>query len=232
MSRANFRDYASALPGICTAEPQWLQDELSSVNGLLARWLDKTSAGYDGAWSSDELKLLQQGAETVGPVLEIHAGNLVALRDCAFGKARAFPELIRRGETYIEQARQRMREADSITAWRISKKAIELWQQEQPTREANAKRGCPDRVVYGKAQIYYAIERDDGQVRWLFCDGAQVRSLAEGGTELQVPDDLTQAQRRRIKARKYLEAASDFPASRIDRPPSLPERLDTVSEHR
>ncbi len=231
MSRATFRDYASARPGICSAEPRWLQDELSSVNGLLARWLDRTSAGYDGVWTPDEVKLLQQGAETLAPLLEAHVRNLESLRGCSFGHGTAFPELIRRGERYVEQAQQRMREADSIVAWRIAKKAVELWHREQPLREADARRRCPDRVVHGSAQVYYAVEREDGQVRWLFCDGAKVQSLADGGTELQVPDGLTRAQRRRIQSRKYLSAAKDFPSSRIDRPPSFPERLDTVSEH-
>ncbi len=232
LSRANYRDYAAARPGICSAEPRWLQDELSSVNGLLSRWLDRTSAGYDGAWTSDDLELLQQGAETLEPLLEVHARNLEALRACSFSDGRAFPDLLQRGESFIRQARVRMGEASAITGWRIARKALDLWKREQPVREVQAKRRCPDRVVYGRGEIYYAAERVDGQVHWLFCDGARVQSLAEGGTELQLPDGLSRVQRRRIKARKYLEAANDYPTGRIDRPPPLPERPDTVSQHR
>jgi hypothetical protein len=232
LSRANYRDYTTARPGICSAEPRWLQGELSSVNGLLSRWLDRTSAGYDGDWSREDLELLQKGSETLKPLLETHAGNLEALKACSFSEGRAFPDLTERGRELIDRARQRMGEAESIAAWRIARKAQALWHREQPSREVLAKRACPDRVVYGKAQVYYALERPEGRVRWMFCDGAQVNSLAEGGTELQLPPGLTRSQRRRMKARRYLQAAKDYPAHRIDRPPGLPERTDAVSEQR
>ena len=39
MSRVEYRDYAAAKANPCDAEPRWLADELTAVNGLLARYL-------------------------------------------------------------------------------------------------------------------------------------------------------------------------------------------------
>ena len=58
MGRAEYRDYGGAR-ALCEAEPRWLADELSSVNGLLARFLSSTEQAGDPAIA----KLLNDLAE-------------------------------------------------------------------------------------------------------------------------------------------------------------------------
>jgi hypothetical protein len=224
--RANYRDFSTASRSLCTGEPRWLQDEFSSVNGLLARWLEETSAGYDGAWTSEQLSLLQRGISELGPLLEIHAQNLVQLRTCRFAKERAFPDLIQRGDAFIEQVRHRMVEGPAIMAFRAARLAQQMWHTEQPMRELRSRAVCPAKVLPGASAIHYAVESDAGVTRWLFCDGGQVTRRRHQEPEVQLPSGLTAAQRKRVKPAAYLKAVADYPEAGVDRPPAPPRRLD------
>lgn len=225
--RASYRDYEAAKQSICSAEPRWLQDEISAVNGVLNRWLERTNHGFDAEWPTADMDLLVKGANTLPAVIEVHEKNLNAMQNCRFGDDRGFPAMIKWGRDYVERARARIQEAPAIREFVVAKTALELWRTERPRREIVAKNRCPDRVRAGSAQIYYAWETEDGQMRYLFCDGARVVTKA-GTLEFEAPTGLSRREKRRVKARNYLQAAQNWPRGSIDIPPDLPERPDSA----
>ncbi len=231
--RASYRDYANSPTSICSAEPRWLQDQLSSVNGIMSRWLDKTSKGYEDTWSSDELSLLEEGSRTLPPLLEVHGRNLEDLARCSFGDERAYPDLRERGLELIVRVRERIDFAPKLQAYITARDVRDLWKRERHLREAQARTGCPARPPRrGPPPIYYAWQTEGGETRWLFCDGARVTELPGGATTFDPPGDLSARERRRLNAKTYLKAAAAYPQTRVDRAPALPDPQSMTAAER
>lgn len=219
-SRATFRDYAAADTSICTAERRWLQDELASVNGVLARWLDRTSAGPEGVWTREQLDLLEQGVQTLPPVLEIHAKALEDLERCDFHDQGAMPDLRQRGREFIQMARRRIEDAPNTLAYVTAKAQLDAWREERTARQRNARSVCPERPKVGTPQLYYGWQDEEGRQQWLFCDGAKVVSRGSEALHFEPPAGASRKELRRVKPRAYLQAAKNY--DRLDRPPRLP----------
>lgn len=221
--RATYRDYPTSPASICSAEPRWLEEELQSVNSVLAQFLDRTGTPADEPWSSRDLDLLQEGMKSLPPVLRTHERNLQALADCGFADRRGLPILRQRGLEYVADVRERLKGAPALLEYLAAKRSLERWRREQPSREYDAKATCPEqRKRRATPEIYYAYEAETGQVRWLFCNGAQVVTAPSSTLEFRPPVDASRRELRRLKAKDFLQAAREFPNAQIDRPPALP----------
>lgn len=235
MARADYRDYAAAQASPCDAEPRWLTDELSAVNGLLSRFLQGTeeAGNLEAPNQARHLALLQEGAETLAPVLQVHENNLAGLRDCDFRNTGAFPELARRGTELIQETRSRLAEAPSIIASIQLREAQRAWLDEAPKREATARQTwCSARPVVGSADLYFARQYPNGRTEWLFCDGHVVEARPGGEPVLISPDGLSRAERRRVKPQRYLDAAREYPKEEIDRQPGSEASTGAASKER
>lgn len=222
MARAEYRDYARAGTSLCDWEPRWLSDELSSLNGLLARFVSETeqAAHPDAIEHVQHLALLQEATRTLEPVLKIHSQNLTALEGCDFRRTGAFPELARRGRELLEQAKARLAEAPAALAAVELREAQRKWRAEAPVRESLARETwCTPNPSVGNADLYFARQRANGRIEWHFCDGHKVEESASGELQLITPEGLTRRERRRIQPQRYLDAAKAYPASEIDRMP-------------
>lgn len=232
MGRAEYRDYGGAR-ALCEAEPRWLADELSSVNGLLARFLSSTEqAGEPEALHHEEhLALLGEASRTLAPVLAVHARNLQALPECDFHRSGAFPEISRRGVELVKGAQARLEGASAARAAAELKHAQRKWAEEAPAREAAAKETwCTANPTVGNADLYFARQHPNGRTEWLFCDGVMVEVLSGGEPTLVTPDWLSRKERRRIQPQKYLNAAKAYPSEEIDRQPSSGVDLGAASK--
>lgn len=222
LARAEYRDYSGAQTSPCDAEPRWLTDELSAVNGLLARFLRETAKAGDLEAVNQEkhLALLQEATDTLEPVLKVHAANLTELRACDFRNTGAFPELARRGTDLVQRAWERLAEAPGIIAAKQLREAQKQWLDQAPVREAEARRTwCAPRPTVGSADLYFAREYPNGRTEWLFCDGHVVESRPGGEPVLVGPEGLSYRERRRVVPKRYLEAARNYPPEEVDRQP-------------
>jgi hypothetical protein len=222
MARAEYRDYSGARAELCDVEPRWLVDELSSVNGLLSRFLASTKEAVtpQSLEHAEHLELLKEATRTLGPVMETHRKNLAALSECDFRRTGAFPEIARRGTELLELSKARLAEASTAVAAAELLKAQKKWAEETPAREAAAKATwCPRNPKLGQGELYFARQYPNGRIEWLFCDGVMVEVPAGGEPQLVTPEWLSNRERRRIQPERYLEAAKNYPASEIDRQP-------------
>jgi len=222
MARAEYRDYSDARVDLCDGEPRWLGDELSSVNGLLSRFLANTreAATPQSLQHAEHLELLKEASRTLSPVMETHRKNLAALSECGFRRTGAFPELARRGAELLELSKARLTEASSAVAAAELLKAQKKWAEEAPAREAAAKETwCAPNPKLGHGELYFARQYPNGRTEWLFCDGVMVEESAGGEPQLVTPEWLPSRERRRIQPQRYLDAAKAYPASEIDRQP-------------
>ncbi|MFY1826678.1 hypothetical protein ACN47A_12240 [Myxococcus fulvus] len=222
ISRADYRDYGGAKANPCDAEQRWLSDELTAVNGVLARFVNGTDK-LDTPASPDhaqQVELLKEAQQTLPPVLAVHENNLRGLSRCGFKDKGAFPEIARRGGELVKEARSRLSDADSVLTAVSLRQAQDQWKEESPQREATA-RGtwCTAEPKIGEATVFYARAGLDGTFRWHFCDGSLVEQRAGAEPTYVEPEGLNKRDRRRIQPPRYLEAAANFPAEEIDRPP-------------
>ena len=222
MARAEYRDYSGARADLCDVEPRWLVDELSSVNGLLARFLSSTKEAADpkSLQHAEHLALLQEATRSLSPVIEIHRKNLAALRECDFRQTGAFAEIARRGTELLELSKARLAEASVALAAAELLRAQQRWAEEAPAREVQLPL-AELRVARAPRRLRGSLARQypNGRTEWLFCDGVMVEASAGGEPELVTPEWLSSRERRRIQPQRYLEAAKAYPASEIDRQP-------------
>lgn len=221
ISRAEYRDYVGAKANICDAETRWLTDELSAVNGLLARFLSSTDQ-VKNPHSVDyksHTELLKEAQGSLGKVLDVHQSNLQALQQCGFAKSGAFPELTKVGTELVQQSRARLAEGTQLVAVAAEQRK---WLDEAPQREQTARQTwCAKNPEVGNTDLYYARMFADGRTEWLFCDGHIVHSGTNGGEPtLQSPEGLSAKDRRKVKPPRYIEAARNYPKEEIDKQPT------------
>jgi hypothetical protein len=221
MARADYRDYTGAQANICDAEPRWLTDELSAVNGLMTRFLSETEQvknprSVDYARS---VELLKEASGSLEKVLKVHQSNLQAMQKCGFAKSGAFPDIAKRGAELMEQSRARLAAGGQLVALEDLQRK---WKEEAPQREQAARQTwCAKTPEVGSTDLYYARKYADGRTEWLFCDGHVVQSAANGGEPTLVsPEGLSARDRRKVKPPRYLEAAQGYPAEEVDKQPT------------
>ncbi|WP_375761338.1 hypothetical protein [Corallococcus exercitus] len=232
MSRAEYRDYAGAKASPCDAEPRWFQDELTAVNGLLARFVKETEQAEDlkALEHAKHLALLEEGLRTLPPVLKVHEANLRALTSCDFRRTGAFPDLAQRGATLLTEARERMALGPRIQAAAALREAQKQWREQGPEREAKARATwCPQDPKVGQPDLYFARLSPEGRTEWFFCDGHVVEKSGDAEPALLSPEGLSKWERRRVQPKKYLDAARDYPASEMDRQPTAATLEGTAS---
>jgi hypothetical protein len=222
LSRAEYRDYTAARSDICDAEPRFLTDELSAVNGLMERFLSSTDQAKNpnSVDHTRHVELLKEASGSLGKVLDVHQANLRALQKCRFAKSGVFPQLGQRGQELVEQSRARLAEAGEMLALR---EAQAKWKEEAPQREQTARQTwCAKTPEVGSTDVYYARQFADGRIEWLFCDGHVVQSAPAAGGEptLVSPEGLSAKDRRKVKPPKYLEAAKAYPMEEVDKQPT------------
>jgi hypothetical protein len=233
MGRAEYRDYSGARADLCDSEPRWLADELSSVNGLLSRFLSSTEEATkpQALHHAEHLALLQEATRSLGPVMEIHRQNLAALRECGFQGTGAFPDIALRGAELLERAKARLADSSGALAAAELQRAQQAWAEEAPAREATARRTwCASSPKLGNADLYFARQYPNGRTEWLFCDGLMVEEAAGGTPQLITPEWINRKERRRIQPQRYLDAAKNYPASDIDRQPSSSPGSGAISK--
>lgn len=207
------RDFAGA--SICEAEPRFLLDELSSVNGLLGRFLKDVANGGAEPLSEAAIALVEEGGTRLPPLLEVHQRSLRFVARCEFAAQGAWPTLISRGNTLVADTHRRLETApEEVRALRAAQ-ALEAWHKELRAQQDSARRACPRRSA---APVVYFAWREAGRTTWLFCDGAQVTREGQQRPELEAaPEEL--ARGRRPHEGAYLSATGRYPTGAVMAPP-------------
>lgn len=212
--RATVREFSGQ--SICEAEPRFLLDELSSVNGLLTHFLHDVPADAGADWSEKAMALVEEGSARLPALLALHQRSLEALERCQFAAQGVWPSLISRGARLISRVRACLEEAPEELRRVRSARMMEVWQQERLAQQDSARRTCPRRLR--KPFIYFAW-REGLRTTWLFCDGAQITREAHRSPELEPPPPgFVRGKRPTDKA--YQAAVARFPKAGVIAPPA------------
>ncbi len=185
--RASYSSYPS-LGAVCEAEPQWLAEELDSVNTLLEGFLSKGTT-RNNAWKENQLPLLEEAARVLPPMVEAHDAALKGLAGCELRKTRLFPALLERGEKLVKEARVEVGQLPQLVKFTRHRVVLERWEAERVKSQAEARAKCSK----GNGPvIYFAHEDEFGTRRWLFCDDSVVVAPV-GKTWEREPADLKKA---------------------------------------
>lgn len=185
--RASYSLYSS--PGaVCEAEPQWLADELDSVNALLDGFLAKGTT-RNNAWKESQLPLLEEAARVLPALVDAHAATLTGLEGCELKKTRLFPALLERGQRLVKEARTEVGQLPELVRFTRHRVVLERWEADRMKAQATARETCKKS---DKPVIYFAYEDEFGTRRWLFCDDSLVIAPA-GKTWEREPKDPKKA---------------------------------------
>ena len=205
-----YKDYSAAPGGACEGQAGWLAEELRAVNDGLAfalmdaqrRTLDEKRLSELEAVEKDELARFRRSLEVIrrcpGPFLTRLGGQPERAADLLDSLHEA-----------IEGGRERLATA----------KVEQQWRETLRTRKQSAKeQWCAGEAV-ASPEVYYAFEQD-GVVRFLFCNGAEVEQRADGSREVTAEPPPAARRRRGAPRPKYTEIVERFPSDDIDRAPA------------
>lgn len=219
-SRAAFRAYGPGTVDICDAEPQWLSEELASVNALLRRFLTAMDRPPGAHWSSEDVRVLEQGLKVLPEVLEAHRKNLAAVRRCSFSRKSAFVDVLKTGTRQTSDALRRLASGQKQLAYLKAAKELDAWHQRIRDERSKLASFCER----PSATVYSAYENESGDVRYFFCDDAQVTFPSGGQTpEVSRPPGLSGRRLRTWKEQPYVKRAKAFPQSDVRVPPPVPD---------
>jgi len=210
-----FRPWGGA--GICDAEPRFLLDELSAVNGGLSRWLDRARGDTPEVWSESRIAEVNAQSKVLGELVREHTVNLEAVARCGFAGTPAFVYVRSRGVELLETVAARARELDTVHARARAARAHAAWARGLDAEREAARRECPARSAVPR--VFFAWRNDEGVTRWLFCDGVSVEQPLNGGPVVLQPPGGSAKVKARFGEAQYLDAARGYPAGRVSTPP-------------
>lgn len=221
-----YRDYTRVKGSLCDANPRLVGPELQKINEALEQFVSKTAGASKPEATAEEVDLLREGSQSLGPVVDAQSRNLAGLSGCDFKRQAPFPDLMKKGNEIVTQAKARLAEAPSVLAAAEKRLAEQKWREESAARETTAKQTwCGGKVIVGSGDVYFARQETDGKMQWLFCDGIMVEWMSGSEPAVIVPDTISKRDRRRIQEKRYLEAVKSYPAEEIDKfgAPKKPE---------
>lgn len=219
-SRGAFRAYGAGTVDICDAEPQWLAEELASVNALIRRFLAATDRPSEAEWSREEISVLEQGLAVLPEVLNAHRKNLSAVKRCSFARQAAFVDVLKTGTRQNSDAARRLAAGQELLTDLKAARELEQWRRRIREERAELASFCDGAT----ATIYFAYENEQGDVRYFFCDDAQVTFPNGKQTpEVSRPAGLSGRRLRAWKEGPYVKRAKAFPRSEVRVPPTLPD---------
>jgi hypothetical protein len=217
-SKVEYRDYGLVKGSLCGADPRQLGPELKKINELLEQFVSKTEEASKPEATAEQVELLREGSKSLGPVVQAHSKNLAGLSGCGFKKQAPFPEIAKKGEEVLKQAKARLDEAPAVLAAADQRLAATKWAEESAAREATAKQTwCKANTAVGSGDLYFSRQEADGKTRWLFCDGIVVEQASGGEPAVLIPESMSKKDRKRVQDKRYLEAAKTYPAEEIDK---------------
>ncbi|MFO0595721.1 MAG: hypothetical protein U0228_10460 [Myxococcaceae bacterium] len=183
--RASYSEYASK-EAVCDAEPQWLAEELHSMNVLLDAFLDKGTTRR-GAWAEGDLPLLEQAVKVLPAAVKAHEFALGALPSCAVAKSGRLPDILARGQKLLAEAKDEVGRLPELAAFTKKRVKLERWERDRAEAEAAAQATCKGSKPT-ELRIYFAWQDEFGVRRWKFCDGAVVEARPTKPWDYLVPE--------------------------------------------
>jgi hypothetical protein len=171
--RASYSVYATP-EAVCSAEPQWLAEELDSVNTMLDGFL-ALGTTRNNAWKEHQLPLLEEASRVMPAMLRAHEVTLVGIEGCELKNTRLFPKLIARGRKLVKEAHMEVDQLPQLIRFTQHRVDVERWEKERDEAEEVAKAKC---VKAPEPFIYFAYEDEFGTRKWLFCDDTEVIARA------------------------------------------------------
>ena len=167
--RASYSLYSSPA-AVCVAEPQWLAEELDSVNVMLEGFLSKGTT-RNNAWRESQLPLLEEAARVLPSMVQAHEATLIGIEQCELKDTRLFPALIARGRKLVKEAHLEVGQLPELIRFTRHRVLLDRWEKDRDEAELVAKAKC---VKAPAPFIYFAYDDEFGTRRWLFCDDTMV----------------------------------------------------------
>jgi hypothetical protein len=224
--RASYRPWAK-VDELCLYEPALFQRDIDSMNALLANFLERTSAGVEGAWGQEQIAILEDAQVLLPVALAVEAASIEAaqLAGCAF-------EGLAQAKELNALATKRLAQAPELLKVARAKVALAQWKEthpldEQQARDARCANGAKPPV------LFHACEDEAGRLVWQFCDGAKVVATPGNLPAFQAPPPPTSEPKSKKpkKAPKppapeqYLDAAAKYPPADVARAPKIPKTV-------
>lgn len=226
--KASYRQWAKT-EELCLQDPAVFQGDLDSMNQLLAVFLEKTSAGLDGAWGDEQIGVLEDGQVLLPTPLALEAASIEAaeLSQCKWTGLQQAKELNTLAKKRLEQAPDLLKVAKA-------RRALADWKAAHPALERQAReQACA--APSKQPVLFHACEDEASRLEWRFCDGSKVVASPGNVPAYEQPQppapEPTAAKKARAKKpppklsppEVYLDLASKYPAGDVVRAPKIPK---------
>lgn len=189
----------------CEAEPQWLAEELRSVNSLLEAFLANGTT-----FSEAQLPMLEQAGKQLPKLVEVHEATLKALSNCPLGKTAQFQNILEKGASLMARAKvdvPRLPELAKFTRHRVK---LDKWEKQRDAQRDAARAGCDGK---GEPKLFFAQEDEFGTRLFEFCDGGIVTAPPGSAPWNYTPPD--DAGRDPKTTTMRIQNAKLFPAAQV-----------------
>lgn len=227
--KASYRQWAKT-EELCLQDPKLFQGDLDSMNQLLAAFLEKTSAGLDGAWGDEQIGVLEDGTFLLPQPLSLEAASIEAaeLSQCKWTGLEQAKEL-------NTMAKKRLEQAPDLLKVAKARRALADWKAAHPGLEQQARE---QRCAAPSKQpvLFHACEDEASRLEWRFCDGSKVVATPGNVPAYEAPQPPAPepaAAKGKAKAKKpppklpeaqvYLDLAAKFPTGDVVRAPKVPK---------
>jgi hypothetical protein len=220
---ASYREWKAEDP--CKGDPKVLKRDFDSMNALMAEFLTQTGMGVEGAWTEEQIALLDSGQTELPPGVDALSKAVALLKKCKPDPAIA--KGVKAADDNIRDVRQRLLDGPSIIPVLRAKIVLAKWKAEQAEAlKTNKDQWCGGTVKPGTVpDIFYASEDETGKTEFHFCNDVKVITEGSGKPQLVDPDNKV----KKKEHQKYLEVAAKYPASEVQKAPKVAAGAATAS---
>jgi len=212
---ATWHDWKKAQ--ICDVDELRVESDFASMKELLLSALGQTSASFDGAWSDENLAVLDAMPKQLPPALDALDKGLADAAHCKWSEQSKVPGLLTPLGELVGQAHRKTDGATTLAAKVRGHQALKAWRDKQPgAREQAKKDWCPPKPKPGQPDIFYAFEDETGHGEWLFCDDSKVTVASPGAAPTF---EAAATAKKKPKDKPYLDEAAKYPVGDIQRAP-------------
>jgi len=229
--KASYRQWASA-QDLCLQDPALFQGDLKAMNELLMNYLERTSAGLEGAWGQEQIGILEDSQILLPTALKLEAESIDAAeqRGCPF-------EGLAQAKELNSMAQKRLAQVPDLLKVAKAKVALAQWKETHPAQEAEARQkacGAPAK----QPVLFHACEDEASRLEWQFCDGVKVVATPGNVPSYQpppppAPEPAATKGKKKASAPKlaapevYVDLAAKYPAADVARAPKIPKVVPT-----
>lgn len=187
----------------CDAEPQWLAEELRSVNALLEAFLANGTT-----FSEAQLPMLEQAGAQLPKLVQVHEATLNALSKCSIASSPQIANTLEKGNALVARAKVDVPRLPELAKFTKHRAKLDKWEKQRDAQREASRSECD-----GTPKLFFGFEDEFGVRYFEFCDGGIVTAPRTSAPWNFTPADSKSGDAKTTTMR--IQQAKLFPAAQL-----------------